>query len=376
MKNIKNILIVSSKCNPPIQTPRAFRTAELVKEFSRRGFAVTLLIEDVGFNYAKFSRIHGVSIKHYEKLHWTKNIFGKNTSTYVKLANRIINEVLMRLFRYPQIEYYFRIKQVLKNENDYDLMISIASPHPIHWGCTAAVKKNKALTKKWIADCGDPFMGESTDRFSKIFYFKYIEKWFCRTADYISVPVEGAINGYYKEFHQKISVIPQGFDLNSIKLSETKIQNSAPTFAYAGYLMKRIRDPKPLLDYLVSKEIDFKLILYSEGNFIVNEIKSLYGEKVEVRPYIKREELIYELSKMDFLINFDNGTNIQMPSKLIDYSLTGLPVLNILPGEIVETNIIDEFMRGDYSNRLKLPDISNYDIQNVVDKFLRLAEKN
>lgn len=366
------ILIVSSKLNPPFQTPRAFRTAELARELGRREHNVTVYVEETGYDYKEFEEKNNLKIKTYKKLSWPKIIIPRNNKI-TNIINRVFGTIMINFFRYPEIEYYFKVKETLKNETDYDLMISIASPHPIHWGCTSAILKNPELAKKWIADCGDPFMGDKTNPYPRPFYFKYIEKWFCKNVDIITVPIEGAIKGYFKEFHSKIGVIPQGFDLNGIKTFQKVSKNKVTTFAYAGYLMKKIRDPKPLLSYLISKKYKFKFIIYSEPIKIVIELIRLFPDYIELRRPIKRDLLIYELGKMDFLINFDNGTDIQMPSKLIDYSLAGPPVLNIFPGEIKNPEIIDEFFNENYQNKMNLPENSHYDIKIVAEKFLSLG---
>ena len=73
---------------------------------------------------------------------------------------------------------------------------------------------------------------------------------------------------------------------------------------------------------------------------------------------------------MDFLINFDNNVSTQLPSKLIDYSLTGRPVLNI--DHSADFEVLISFMDGDYKNKMKLDSPDNYDIRNVANKFLEL----
>lgn len=75
---------------------------------------------------------------------------------------------------------------------------------------------------------------------------------------------------------------------------------------------------------------------------------------------------------MDFLVNFDNNTGVQQPSKLIDYALTGRPIINVY-GELDE-KVILEFLAGNYENSYKTPNMEKYKIENVVDEFLSLAK--
>ena len=74
---------------------------------------------------------------------------------------------------------------------------------------------------------------------------------------------------------------------------------------------------------------------------------------------------------MDFLVNFDNNTNLQLPSKLIDYALTKRPVLNISGN--LDRESIQEFFEGNYTNQMSLNDVEKYNIKNVAAQFLALT---
>ena len=149
----------------------------------------------------------------------------------------------------------------------------------------------------------------------------------------LTVPTEGAIEAYYPEFRPKIKVIPQGFDFSITETEKLYVENPVPTFAYAGSLAyKGVRCPFPILEYMKSVKQDFCFHIFSGSvNGILSDYKSSYGEKLIVHEKLDRTLLLNELKKMDFLINFDNGTARQLPSKLIDYALTGRPILNIYP---------------------------------------------
>jgi hypothetical protein len=73
---------------------------------------------------------------------------------------------------------------------------------------------------------------------------------------------------------------------------------------------------------------------------------------------------------MDFLVNFDNNTSLNSPSKLIDYAITGRPVLNI--EKTFNKEYLSEFLNGDYRNRMELPDPKGYHIKHISDRFLSL----
>lgn len=367
-----NILIVSSNYYPDI-SPRSSRTTELSREFSRQGHSVRVYISNVQRDYNEEFVKYGVEVKQFPK-----NRFRRLSTKYV-FFNKIIhkvNRVLELLFEYPNIEFYFHTINLLnKDKNQYDLLISISSPYPIHWGVAKQLIKKPDLCKMWIADCGDPYMGATLERYRKPFYFKYIEKWFCKHADYITVPVIGAVDGYYPEFRDKIRVVPQGFRMDSIYLYTGKVSNIVPTFAYAGNIALGVRNPIPIIDYLLTTKKEFKFVFYTKQKDFLLIYKNILGDSIEIHDYIERDQLLFELSKMDFLINLDNGTKRQVPSKLIDYSIAGRPVLNLYVLQL-DKDLIDEFLSGNYSNSLLLPDKEIYKIENIAKCFIDLAINN
>lgn len=366
----KKILIISRSFYPHI-SPRSFRTTELVKEFSKMGHDVTILTHktlEKQDAHNEFEQQYGVKVKS----------FGKGVLPKLRLGNNKIKNVIIRilsrtinlLFEYPDIELFFLVKKALKKESNYDLLISIAVPHTTHWGVAAS--DYKKVSKIWIADCGDPYMGSTADSFKKLFYFKYVEKWWCKKANFITVPIQGAVEAYYKEFHNKIKVIPQGFNFEEIKIDkENYLQNKVITFAYSGLLIPGARDPRPFIEYLLTLDIKFKFILYNKQPQLLDKVIKKAKGMVERRDYIKREKLLIELSKMDFLVNFNNGVTTQLPSKLIDYYLTGRPVLS-LDSFNLDTRNIDKFIVRDYSASYNFCNVEQYNIKNVCNNFLKL----
>ena len=323
---VKKILIVSANFFPQI-SPRSFRTTELAGELARQGHDVTVIFPTGGRDYSQYELDFGLHIRNLGKLKW-KEIDIKGGSIELKLR-RAVRRGLNLLLEWPKIELMFLVSRMLKSEKGYDLLISIAVPFPIHWGVARVRTKTNKIADIWIADCGDPYMGDTTDSFRKLFYFKFVEKWFCRKADFITVPIEGAKSAYYPEFHKKIHVIPQGFQLDKLKLSEFKKNTNFPVFAYAGGFIPGKRDPGALLNFLSKFDGKFKFVVYTSQAGLLLPYQPLLKEKLEIRNTISREDLLAVLCGMDFLINLDNNTHTQLPSKLIDYSITGRPVLNV-----------------------------------------------
>jgi len=363
----KKILIVCRAFYPE-NSPRSFRATELAMEFARQGHDVSVLTLDRGNAYVDFlKKYKGIKILPLDHLK-LKNI-NVNGGVHLKVIRRGINRILFQLFEYPSIELSFRIAQKLRQMEGFDILISIAMPHTVHWGVAKSWGKRGKIAKVWIADCGDPYMGEVTDSFRKPFYFKYVEKWFCNKADYITIPIESARKAYYKEFHNKIHVIPQGFSFKEIPQGFSKHVNPIPTFAYAGNFIPGVRDPKLFIEYLLKQDKSFRFEIYTKQRHLIDQYEKKSSGRIVIRDFVPREQLFQEFRRMDFLVNFDNNTTIHSPSKLIDYSLSGLPVLNITKNP--DINNIEEFLNGDYSSRLILPNPEQYRIENVAGKFLK-----
>lgn len=365
------ILVISQHLFP-IQTPRAHRTTELVKELSRQGHKVTLYAVLGNYNYEKFCKEFNIKLKRipvkWQIIPYTSDGNGKR-----HFVDKVLGKLLGKLFEFPYVEFLFRIPQLIRNEAEYDALISISDPHQIHWGCARAKKKYPdKYPKKWIAESGDPFMdnGQSNAHLS---IFGKFEKQFCSLCDFLTVPIEQAKAGYYKEFREKIRVIPQGFNF-TLPIEKRTVHNDPITFAYAGIFNKSYRDPSNFLNYLIDKQYVFRFIVYTPFTDLISGFKDKLGDQLEIRAIVPREILLQELGNMDFLLNIENmNCPNQLPSKLIDYSLTGRPIMSINPDD-VDKNKVDEFFQQNYSNEFIVENIEQYQISNVATKFVDLIK--
>lgn len=367
----KKVLIVSRSFYPE-NSPRSFRTTELAKEMCRQGHDVTLYTYKNEAQHAPFEKEFGIKIKDLGKQKF-KPVDLSSKNKFVFLFKRILNRMSLMLFEYPDIELMFKVKRALKKESGYDLLVSIAVPHPVHWGVAWARTKNNPIAKTWVADCGDGYMLELVhDSFKKLFYFKYLEKSFCRKADYISIPMISVKGNYYPEFHDKIVEIPQGFKFEDVQVEKNPPANQVPTFAFAGVFMRGTRNPSKFVEYLLKTGKDFKFIVYTRNSDLLSPYMAQLKNRIEIRQYVPRLQLLHELSKMDFVINIGFDPQRHVPSKLIDYSLTGRPIL-CFDGEGLDEKVVDEFLNGNYTHAFSYPDIDKYRIENVCHKFLALV---
>ena len=86
-----------------------------------------------------------------------------------------------------------------------------------------------------------------------------------------------------------------------------------------------------------------------------------------------REDVVWECSKADFLINVTNPSMVQTPSKLIDYGIAGRPVLDVT-NDFSDASAFLKFYEGDYSGERKVDFLDNYRIENVARLFVELAK--
>lgn len=354
----------------PIKTPRAHRSTELIKEFAKQGHHVTAYAVLGSYNYSWFKKQHAVKIKNIP-VHFELHPYSSDGDGKRMLIDKILGKVLGKTFEFPTIEFKYSIPKIIKKEQDFDLLISIGAPHHIHWGCARA-KQKKLFSYKWIADCGDPYMnnGTSTDHLQK---FAEQEHLFCQLCDYITVPVEKAKNGYYQEYRNKIRVIPQGFDFD-FPIKENEPHNPITQFAYAGMFYKDIRNPQKILDYVSNLEIDFRFHVFTPFPQILDSFKEKFGEKLIIHTPIERNLLLNTLKTMDFLLNIENvNSPNQVPSKLIDYAITGRPILSLNP-ENPDINAIDAFLNKEYTRQKKIENINQYQIKEVAKRFLDLTK--
>lgn len=367
MKSIK-ILIVSAYFYP-VNSPRSFRTTELARELARQGHRVRVLTPRKAEIHDAFEKEHGLEIADLGTPRYKLPVV--KGSGISRMIRRAIVRFAKLLFEYPNIEYRGMVRRALKKESGHDLLISIAVPHPIHWGVAASRVKAKKICKTWVADCGDPYVGQENDTFKVPFYFSWVEKWFMRRVDYVTVPTDGSIAAYFPEFHSKIRVIPQGFRFEDYRFNGEAARKQVPSFAYAGGFIKGRRDPAEFLEFLQDLDADFQFHVYTNTPQLVSSRLRPSEKRIFLHEPIPRKDLLKELSSMDFMVNFENAGTKQTPSKLIDYLILEKAILSVRTGALDRKTIL-EFLSGNYSGQLHINDPDQYRIENVSKKFLQL----
>ena len=77
---------------------------------------------------------------------------------------------------------------------------------------------------------------------------------------------------------------------------------------------------------------------------------------------------------MDFLVNLANVNRPnQIPSKLIDYAITGRPILNVNP-TYPNQDDFNSFLIGNFTSAFTMINIEKYKIYSVCKEFLELID--
>jgi hypothetical protein len=298
-----------------------------------------------------------------------------------KIIRRWMNKIFGSLLKplYPEkreTEFFFPLAiHLLRLKKTYNATISIGLPFSVHLGTAIALRANRRLSKTAIADYGDPF--SKNGKRGKLWHV--LEKSALKTFHFVTVPVPNAREKFIglKDL-SRVKVIPQGFDFEETKLAKRQISPGVPTFGFAGNFYKKIRNPSGLLKYLSERKGNFRFIIYTdfgdtETMEIIDPYRSLLGDRLIVNSLLPRLTVIYELSKMDFLINLGNASTFQQPSKLIDYALTKRPILSFTQDTFNPAEL-ELFLSGDYQHRTQI-DLSLYDIRIVANDYITLIEK-
>jgi hypothetical protein len=348
----------------PTQTPRSMRATNLAIALAEKGYHVNIYCLKGKYDYSEFENKYSVKVNDLGQ-----SRLGNGNSDSGTQSKNILFKIIRRLFgkliMFPELEISYMIYKNRKLIQSNDSYISIAIPYAIHFGMINVVETGKI----WISDCGDPFIGNPI--YSYPSYFKWLQNKWVKKTTFITIPTEKAIPAYPSNFKDKIRVIPQGFPI-TYGLDKNYSQNSVPTFCYSGNIYLDNRNPTFFLNYLSELTIDFKFIVYTKHIMFFSKFKEKLKDKLIINDFIPREDLLIELSKMDFLINFKNDSEVQVPSKLIDYYMVQRPILEISSTfDEQEKKEFKNFVQFKFNNKIK-HDVTKYDINNVADKFIDL----
>lgn len=384
LKKNRKLLIATVQFYPD-PTPRGNRVFELARGFAQRGWQVEVLLFWDGRDRAahqKLTETYGVVVDYLckDSLHpgpqHFSTLFSVPRKPRPSAGNPVIG-LLMNFFESLQRAYWLVravLKLLLKFAKGPAVFISISNPLYVHLFSAWALRLFPRRKFTAIAEYGDAASPAAAEE----------NRFISRAFDRIVVMNEKMKNWYgsFKEGND-ILVIPHGFNLRETKKAVYE-KNDVPSFAYAGRFWKEIRDPTFFFEFLRTCKYDFRFYVYWNDagktaapatawiHQMLSTYKALLGDKLIVKDPLPRLDLIYELSRQDFLVDFSNRIGIQEPSKLIDYTLMERPVLSFNQLNF-RPEMFEAFIRGQYEQSPKV-DLSKHDIDRILDLYLEAAE--
>ncbi len=351
----------------PVVNPNVYRWSAIAEYWSTSGHEVHILCSKAG-GEPRFEKIKGVSVHrvgHSTLLDFIYNTFRiKNRRGLTQKADagptsgtRRFLEKLMdgtwRKIYWPDgscIWYFPARKKAnkLQRENQFDALITVGLPFTSH----LIGKHLKSVFPKlrWHMDIEDPFS------YSKEFFVNNfnlyghlnlrVEKSAFEKADSISVTVDTAGERYqdlFRESAGKISVIPPLANLPKMESKEAVFDKEHIHLCYFGTFYLKVRSPEPLLLIIrqlmafnshFSQKLQFHV--FGEINPFAREVFNDFGtigESIIFHGLVDRHEVALAMQQADFLINIGNTTNYHLPSKSVDYLMSGKPILNIVQNE-------------------------------------------
>ncbi len=363
------ILIISYYYTPAI-SPRAFRWTSIAEYWAKQGEQVTVICS-CDSNLKRNEIVNGVHI------HRTGNTIIKTLRKQFINDNSIKNKKLNKQGRsknrlplflkwiydhtwkkvywpdFACLWYFSALKKAkyLFKTYKYDILISVSVPFTCNM---VGLNLKKSFPQAcWIMDVGDPFCVLDTIMinnknnnkiYKKINYF--IEKKIVNYANAISVTNKIFFKKYIDLFPvsaKKIYIIPPLISLNNndknksrIFLSKDKIK-----FVFIGSLYKKTRNPKFLLKLfseLLQTHLSDRLELHFFGNIsdcynFFKPYTSLLDNKIFLHGLVNHNTAQQIMIEANFLVNIGNSKSYLLPSKLVEYTSTGKPILNLIKND-------------------------------------------
>lgn len=389
------ILLIYTQYHPAIN-PNVFRWSAIAEYWTQQGQEVHVLCTQRS-GTPKEALVKGVwvhRIGHASLLDMLYNVLGMtkrrgelggerpvNKGRWRSIVERMM-DITWRNIYWPDgsCVWYFSGRKralMLQKQYHYDAIISISQPFTAHL-IAAAIKKQFPLIR-WVMDIEDPFsfvkeIFVNNHYVYQRFNYKKEEQLFS-LSDAISVTVERTRQRYLQHFPQfinKIKVTPPLYVIPGVG-SAFKKELNAIHLAYFGAFYNPIRTPHALLAlfYRIQNKItNTNLILHFFGEIppVFHNLFEYYQRLVpnlRLHGLVSRAQAAAAMSRMDFLINVGNKTDYHLPSKCVDYLMSGKPIINL---SFCRDDPFTDFMR-EYPFLLTLDIIKSVD-DTMIDDVL------
>ncbi len=311
-----------------------------------------------------------------------------------KYANYLIRKAFPALLEMPDYKALFTLKtkKILKNlQIKPDVIYSRSFPVS---SAFIAYKLKKKLNIPWVFHLSDPWTIspiEFRTNYSQRFNEKK-EAEFFSVADYITFTSDETIRQYslkYPEFEKKFRFFPNVFDPADIINMPTKKNNDKLLFTYTGGLANT-RTHEPVLKALRLLFDDnpqlFDNVKFSFAGQFDRKNQNLFSkyslpfvENLGLLPNTEANELIRNSDVLMLLDTYfeKNEQAMFLPSKLLDYAITGKNILAVTNKNSTTFNIVNNRLGSCFEHHdirgikqyiyQKISDIKNNNSQTIVN---------
>ncbi|AFU15927.1 hypothetical protein MC28_4505 [Bacillus thuringiensis MC28] len=341
---MKRVVVISYWYYPE-NVARAFHVKGIVSSLIKDGYHVDLVLpknamyQEIGNEKMDNITLHQVKpgiLLHKEKNRWdvNRNILNSSHSNLLTRGLKKLYDVLIWPDRTIEwaINAYRYVKKNKLHSNSI-AMVTVGLPVSTH--ITGYLLKKDAPHLKWIADYGDPFSYNPDREIRK--YDRFLESRILNNVDSIVIPTESAIDCYTSLGVNKsqIHVIPQLFE-EAQGESNYEVDKDKFNIMYAGSFYRGIRSPVEFIHALsLANKRNRQIEFHYFGNVTALEeflnMEGLDKEKlpIKINDFKNRSEILNIMRGMDLLINLNNKSTSQIPSKIIDYLYANKRILNI-----------------------------------------------
>src|SRR5262249_55986464 len=207
-----------------------------------------------------------------------------------------------------------------------------------------ALKRSSGRGFRWLIDLGDPFSFAEEAPPNNFRLYRRLNLAFERAcfadADCVSVTTPETRERYaalFPESAPKTAVSPPLLALPDTAGSAATERSAGRRLVFLGRLYATIRRPDFLLRLfagLVEAQPGegYELHFFGEtrdceASFV--RYAHLIGRSVHLHGSVSRERAAAAMRSADVLVNLGNDTRYQLPSKIVEYSTTGKPILNL-----------------------------------------------
>ena len=348
----KNLLILAPYFFP-YENPRSRRVLKVVETLDEAGFYIHIVCSKVAQKPPQLSErvsIYPVGFnapkeRFFQPKQANKSQDRSTSSSPWMTRLKKINNLALKSIYWPDDSFtwvkdsYEKAEEIVQK---FSINAVLSFSLPFASILTGLKLKRKHPNLQWITDIGDPLNFQVDNPINNPWFYnnknKQVEQQALITADLNIVTNLGLQEKYISELQipkNKLAVVGP---FNQVGQRAIKSKNTESVhLLFMGSFYPQIRRAQVLLKHLenlVLESPNTKYRITLAGNLNHSDTKlfknsTLIGKITKLKPYQDISNSQKLIQEADFLINLNNTTSFQLPSKCADYLASGLPIINI-----------------------------------------------